>query len=365
MPTYIAQPAIGPEEKQAVMDVLDSGLLAQGARVKAFEEDFAEFCGVSYAIATSSGSTALHTALLSAGLGPGDEVITSPFSFIASANTILYCGARPVFADIDPLTFNLDPKSVEAAITPSTKAIMPVHLFGLCCDMDAMQRIAMKYNLLLLEDACQSHGATFREQKAGTFGIGSFSFYPTKNITSGEGGMITTADEETAEKCRLIRSHGMSERYHHDSLGYNFRMTDLHAAIGVTQLKKIGEFTQARRRNAALYNELLDHLPINLPVEPEGYQHVYHQYTIRIPGGLRNAAMDALTKEEIYPAIYYPIPIHQQAYYVNDLGYQTRCPQAEAAADEVLSLPIHPGVSVEEIQKITRILERFSIDNNL
>ena len=209
----IAKPIIGDEEKQAVMEVLDSGIIAQGPRVKAFEEAFAQMCTTRYAIATSSGTTALHVALLASKIGPGDEVITSAFTFIASANSVLYVGARPVFVDIDPVTYNLDPAKIEAAITSHTKAIMPVHLFGLCCDMDAITAIAQKYNLMIIEDACQSHGAVCNGRKAGSFGTGAFSLYPTKNITSGEGGMITTNSDEIDESCRVMRQHGICLLY--------------------------------------------------------------------------------------------------------------------------------------------------------
>ncbi len=208
----IAKPIIEAEEKQAVLEVLDSGILAQGPRVAAFEEAFAEMCSVKHAIATSSGTTALHTALLAHDIGSGDEVVTTPFTFIASANSILYTGARPVFVDIRPDTFNIDPALIEAAITKDTKAIMPVHLFGLCCDMDAIQSIADKHKLIIIEDACQSHGATYKGKRAGSFGTGTFSLYPTKNMTSAEGGMITTDNEKLAEECRIIRQHGMRRK---------------------------------------------------------------------------------------------------------------------------------------------------------
>jgi dTDP-4-amino-4,6-dideoxygalactose transaminase len=206
---YMAKPQIGEEEKQAVMEVLDSGIIAQGPRVKAFEDAFAQMCGVNHAIATTSGTTALHLTMLAHGIKPGDEVITSAFTFIASANSILFVGARPVFVDIDPDTFNLDPDLIEAAITPRTKAILPVHLYGLACDMDPIMSIAKKHGLAVIEDACQSHGAIYKGRKAGSFGTGTFSLYPTKNITSGEGGMITTNDPVIDEKCRVLRQHGM------------------------------------------------------------------------------------------------------------------------------------------------------------
>ncbi|MDY7042585.1 MAG: DegT/DnrJ/EryC1/StrS family aminotransferase, partial [Chloroflexota bacterium] len=246
----IAKPLMGAEEKQAVLAVLDSGMLAQGDRVAEFEEAFAAFCGVKHAIATSSGTTALHVALLAHGIGPGDEVITTPFTFIASANSVLYVGAKPVFVDIDPTTFNLDPAKIEAAITPRTKAILPVHLFGLPCEMPAISVLAKEHGLAVIEDACQAHGADIKGRRAGSFGTGCFSFYPTKNITTAEGGMITTDADDIAEHARLIRSHGMRRRYYHESLGYNFRMTDIHAAIGLAQLPKLESFNERRIANA-------------------------------------------------------------------------------------------------------------------
>jgi len=240
----MAKPVIGEEEKQAVLEVLDSGFLAQGPRVKAFEEAFAEMTGVKYAIATSSGTTALHLALLAHGIGEDDEIITSPFTFIASANCALFVGAKPVFVDVDERTFNIDASLIEAAVTEKTRAILPVYLYGLCCDMDAIMKIAEKHNLVVIEDACQAHAAEFGGKRAGSFGTGTFSFYPTKNITSAEGGMITTDDEAINETCRVIRNHGMRRRYYHDQLGYNLRMTDLHAAVGGAQLGKLEKFNK-------------------------------------------------------------------------------------------------------------------------
>ena len=353
----IAKPMIGPEEKQAVMEVLDSGILAQGPRVKAFEEAFAQMCGTRFAIAASSGTTALHVAMLAHGLKAGDEVITSAFTFIASANSVIYAGARPVFVDIDPRTFNLDVNQVEAAITPRTRAILPVHIFGLCCDMATLRAIAERHNLILIEDACQSHGAEFQGRKAGAFGTGTFSLYPTKNMTSGEGGMITTDDEAVNEKCRVIRSHGMRRRYYHDELGFNFRMTDLCAAIGLEQLKKLPAFNQKRQSNAAYYNTHLH--GVTVPFTPEGYVHVYHQYTIRVPGGRRDALRTALQEQGIGSEVYYPVPIHQQRFYVEELGYNQTLPETEKAAAEVLSLPVHPGLSQEDLETVVRAINTF------
>lgn len=345
----IAKPLIGDEEKQAVLEVLDSGILAQGPRVKAFEQAFAEMCGTRHAVATSSGTTALHVALLARGIGPGDEVITTPFTFIASANSILYVGARPVFVDIDPVTFNIDPAQIEAAITPRTKAVMPVHLFGLVCDMEPIMALARERDLVVIEDACQAHGAEYRGQRAGSFGTGCFSLYPTKNITSAEGGMITLADDEIAEQCRIIRQHGMRRRYYHDEMGFNFRMTDVHAAIGLAQLQKLERFNEARIANGRFLSEHL--AGVTTPTAPEGYRHVFHQYTIRVGGGRRYEVLEGLKEKGIGTGVYYPAPVHKQPVYVEQ-GYEGTFPEAERAAMEVLSLPVHPGLSSADLESI-------------
>ena len=352
----IAKPVMGDEEKKAVMEVLDSGIIAQGPKVKEFEQNFAEMCGVKHAIATTSGTTALHMALLAHGIGPGDEVITSPFTFIASANSVLFVGATPVFVDIDPKTFNMDPSLVEAAITPNTKAIMPVHLYGMVCDMGPLMEIAKKHGLVMIEDACQSHGAELEGTHAGAFGTGTFSLYPTKNMTSAEGGMITTDDDEIDELCRVIRNHGMRRRYFHDQLGYNFRMTDVHAAIGNAQLMKLPANNEKRRTNAKFYNENLQ--GVTVPFVPQGFHHVYHQYTIRVPDGKRDALREYLKENEIGSEIYYPLPIHQQGFYIEQFGEQT-FPQAEFAAEEVLSLPVHPLLSQSDLEKVVKTINSF------
>lgn len=355
---HIAKPQLGPEEKQAVLEVLDSGMLAQGPRVQAFEEGFAEMCGVQHAIATTSGTTALHLALLAHDIGAGDEVITSPFTFISSANSILFTGAKPIFADIDPLTYNLDPAAVEAVITPQTRAIMPVHLFGLAADMGRLVEIAQKHNLIIIEDACQAHGAEYQGQRAGSFGTGTFSLYPTKNMTSAEGGMITTDDDEIAAECRVLRQHGMRRRYYHDELGFNFRMTDVHAAIGLAQLGKLERFNEQRIANARY---LTEHLRgVITPAAPEGYRHVFHQYTIRVRGDQRDALVTHLRENGVGCGIYYPVPIHQQTFYVKELGYDVRMPVAEQATREVLSLPVHPSLSQEDLEIIVAAVNSFS-----
>lgn len=354
---HIAKPLIGAEEKQAVNEVLDTGIIAQGPRVKAFEEAFAAMCGVKYAAATTSGTTALHVALMAHGIGEGDQVITTPFTFIASANSILYTGARPVFVDIDPVTFNMDPILIEAAITERTRAILPVHLFGLCCDMDPILAIAEKYNLAVIEDACQSHGALYKGRRAGSFGTGAFSLYPTKNITSAEGGMITTNDPAIDESCRVIRQHGMRRRYYHDELGFNFRMTDVHAAIGLAQLQKLERFNQARRSNAQFLSRHLQ--GVIVPCEPEGYEHVYHQYTVRVPGGKRDALRTHLQERGVGSEVYYPVPVHKQSFYMGELGYDVSLPQAEKAALEVLSLPVHPALTQADLETIVAAVNEF------
>jgi dTDP-4-amino-4,6-dideoxygalactose transaminase len=355
---HIAKPLMGEEEKQAVLEVLESGMLAQGSRVGAFEEAFAQMCGTEYAVATSSGTTALHTALLAHHIGPGDEVITTPFTFIASANSILFVGAKPVFVDIDSDTFNIDPDLIEAAITPQTRAILPVHLFGLCCDMDAILEIADRHDLVVIEDACQSHGAAYRDKKTGSFGTGTFSLYPTKNITSAEGGMITTDDPEIAESARVIRQHGMCRRYYHDELGFNFRMTDVHAAIGQEQLKKLPDFNQARQANAAYFYEYLE--GVITPPVPDSCDHVFHQYTIRVPHDQRDALKAYLQEHGVGTGVYYPVPIHEQPYYADELGYDLVFPEAERAAREVLSLPVHPALSQQDLETIVTAVNQFA-----
>lgn len=354
----IAKPLLGEEEKAAVIAVLESGMLAQGQKVAEFEERFAAFCGVKHAVATSSGTTALHLALLAHGIGPGDEVITSPFTFIASANAILFTGARPVFADIAPDTFNLDPQRVEDAIKARrsqggrVKAMMPVHLFGHLCDMPAFLDIAGRHDLVLIEDACQAHGASFRGKKAGSFSTGCFSFYPTKNITTGEGGMITTDDETIAEQCRLLRHHGQHRQYYHDLLGYNYRMTDIAAAIGLAQMAKLAGWTEQRIRNAAYLTEHLRALPHVVPpaVRP-GHVHVFHQYTIRLRGIDRDRAIARLKERGVGAGVYYPLPIHEQPLY-RHLGYNDPLPESERACREVLSLPVHPALSRKDLETI-------------
>lgn len=347
----IAKPLFDEAEKQAVLAVLDSGQVAQGRAVEDLERRFARWCGVEHAVAVSSGTAALIVALMAHGVGPGDEVVTTPFSFIATANAILAVGARPVFADVRPEDCNIDPAAVERALTPRTKAVMPVHLYGQVADMDALEPLARRHGLALIEDACQAHGAALGGRRAGSFGTGCFSFYPTKNMTTAEGGIITTDDPEVAERARMIRNHGSRQRYYHEILGFNYRMTDLAAAIGVAQMEKIDAFNARRRANAAYLNQRLTGLPgVTTPVERPGATHVYHQYTVRVHGH-RDRFAARLAELGVGSAVHYPLPIHHQPLY-RDLGYDGSYPQAETASREVLSLPVHPGLTDDELARV-------------
>ncbi len=352
----ISKPYIGEEEKRAVLDVLDSGMLVQGPQVAKLEAAWAAVCGTKHAIATANGTTALHVALLAHGIGPGDEVITSPFTFIASVNSILYAGATPVFVDIRPCCFNLDPDLLEAAITPRTKAILAVHLYGCPCRMDRIMAIARARGLIVIEDAAQAIGAEFHGRRVGSFGTGCFSLYATKNVMSGEGGMITTDDDEVARACRMLRAHGMERRYYHDMLGYNYRMTDLHAAIGLAQLMRLEEFTARRRRNAAFLSAHIRNPKVVTPHRdcPGGCMlgHVWHQYTIRVLGGERDRAVERLAAAGVGTGVFYPVPAHRQKHILASGLGDVRLPVAEQAAQEVLSLPVHPLLTEADLQTI-------------
>jgi perosamine synthetase len=356
----IAKPIIGEDEISAVEAVLRSGIIAQGKKVGEFEGAFAEFVGTKYAIAANSGTAALHISLLAHGVGEGDEVITSSFTFIATANSILFTGARPVFADIEEETFNIAPDSIVEKITPRTKAIMPVHLYGQPCDMKEIMGIADEHKLAVIEDACQAHGAEYEGKKVGSFGTGCFSFYPTKNMTTSEGGMITTNDEEMAQKAKMIRSHGQRQRYIHEILGYNYRMTDIAAAIGLCQLGKLEKFNNKRIGNAEFLTERLSGIKGLVPpkVKPN-VRHVFHQYTVRITqdfGIPRDEVRQKLLDKGIGTEIYYPLPIHKQPLYQN-LGYDDHLPNSEKAATEVLSLPAHPSLTKEDLESVVRAVK--------
>ncbi|HSI99145.1 MAG TPA: DegT/DnrJ/EryC1/StrS family aminotransferase [Patescibacteria group bacterium] len=344
----IARPQMGEDEKSRVWEAMASGSLAQGPRVREFEERFAAFVGAGHAVATSSGTTALHLALLGYDVGPGDEVVTVPFTFIASANSILYTGARPVFVDIDERDFTMDVAQLEAAITPKTKAIMPVSLYGQPADLPAIAEVAARHGLAVVEDACQAHGAAIDGRRSGTWGAGTFSFYPTKNMTTGEGGMLTTDDQALADRVRLLREHGMKVRYHHDVVGYNFRMTDIAAAIGLAQLPKLDAYNERRRAIAARYDGELR--GVITPTVRSGVTHVYHQYTIRVRE--RDAFAERLKERGVGSAIYYPIPVHRQKPFVA-LGYgKETYPVTDRLTEEVLSIPVHPSLSDDEVAQV-------------
>ena len=346
----ISKPFIGDEEKKAVMGVLDSGILAMGPKTAEFESEFAQMCDVKHAIAVSSGTTALHIALMANGIGPGDEVITTPFTFIASINAILYVGATPVFVDIEEDTFNIDLTQVEKVITPRTKGILPIHLYGQLCDIEKLLEVAETYNLKIIEDACQAVMAKYKGQAAGSFGTGTFSFYATKNMMSGEGGMITTNDDEVAEQCRMIRSHGMKQRYYHEMLGYNFRMMDIQAAIGLEQLKRLPAFNEKRRQNAAYFSAKIE--SVKTPREKQDYYHIWHQYTIRVNHGRsRDEAIKQLNEAGIGTGIYYPVPNHRQEHIRQIVG-DISLPITEKMSREVVSLPVHPMLSQTDLETI-------------
>jgi dTDP-4-amino-4,6-dideoxygalactose transaminase len=347
---FISKPNITEAEKDAVMAVLESGHLAQGPRTAEFEAGFAAMIGVRHAVAVANGTCALQIALMSEGIGPGDEVITTPFTFMATISTIFFTGARPVFVDIQEDTYNIDQDQIEAAITPRTRAILPVHLYGQLCDMDRIMAIAEKYELRVIEDACQAVLANDGQRYAGGFGTGTFSFYATKNLMTGEGGMITTNDDAVAERARMLRNHGMKQRYYHDTLGFNYRMTDIQAAIGLAQMSKLADMTRRRRENAAYLNARLH--TVRTPSARLESAHVWHQYTVRFANQeKRDAAVKQLGEAGIDTGIYYPIPAHRQKSIAAMVG-EVHCPAAEEAARQVLSLPVHPLLSTEDLDRI-------------
>ena len=350
-----ARPLIGEEELSAVDRVLQSGMMAQGPEVAAFENEFSTIVAGRQCIAVNSGTSGLHMALIAAGIKQGDEVIVPSFTFAATANTVALTGAAPVFVDIDPLTFNIDPLAIEAAITPRTRAIQPVHLYGQPAAMNQIMAIAARHNLLVIEDAAQAHMASLDGTPVGSFGIaGAFSFYPTKNMTSGEGGMISTASNEVARQCRLLRNQGMEKRYENEIVGFNTRMTDIHAAIGRVQLTKLARWTAQRRSNARFLDQNLKNVVI--PFVAPNAIHVYHQYTIRIPGHSRDAFADEMTKRGVGNGVYYPIPVHE----LGSFGLKLELPETTRATKEVLSIPVHPSLSQGELETIVSIINSIA-----
>ena len=344
-----AKPLIGDEERAAVDRVLLSGMVAQGPEVAAFETEFSAIVNGRHSIAVNSGTSALHLSLLAAGIGSGDEVIVPSFSFAATANAVHLAGATAVFADIETDYFALEPAAVEAAITPRTKAIMPVHLYGHPANLPALRNIAERHGLLLIEDAAQAHAASDDGVPVGAWGdAASFSFYPTKNMTSGEGGMVTTASDEIARQMRLLRNQGMEKRYANEVIGFNTRMTDIHAAIGRVQLTKLAGWTAARQANAKFLSANIT--GVITPQTAAGAVHVFHQYTIRVEGLNRDEFAAELVKRGVGNGVYYPTPIHR----LPSFGLNLDLPNTELAAKQVLSLPVYPSLSQDELATIAQ-----------
>ena len=354
----LAEPILDDGELDAMREVVDSGQLASGDEVDAFETEFAEFCGTDHGVATSNGTTALHAALHALGIGEGDRVITTPFSFVATANAIRLVGAEPVFADIDPETYVLDPDAVEAALAAhdDVVAVLAVHLYGHPAPMDRLAALTADRDVALVEDAAQAHGAELNGRRVGSLGDAAcFSFYPTKNMTTGEGGMITTDDPAVAKRARRFIDHGRRDGAH-ATVGHNFRMTNVAAAIGRVQLEKLPAFTEARRNVAASLTEAFDGEDPKPPVEADGARHVYHQYTVRSRD--REALAAHLADAGVETGVYYPTPIHLEPAYADvDRSF----PHAERAADEVLSLPVHPGLSQSDCRTIVDAIQTYAL----
>lgn len=362
----IAQPQIGQEEIDAVNSVLVSGQLASGENVKRFQEAFSQYLNYRSCIAASSGTTALEIALRSLGINQGDKIITTSFSFIATANVIVHAGGIPLFADIDETSMNISTESIEQILQVHTdvKAIVIVHLFGQSCDMDKIKGIASKYRLLLIEDCAQAHGAEWNGRKVGTFGeAAAFSFYPTKNMTTSEGGMVILKDEMTAGFASQLIQHGVKAKNQFEFIGYNYRLSEISAAIGLCQLKKLDQFNALRRENATFYDKYIDHHNIIKPLEVAGAKHVYNQYTLRILNGKRDTFIAYLEQKGIGTSIYYPYSIPEQACYQSsdllELEYDKRLEVTNRIKREVVSIPVHPGLIQDEIEQIVTAINKF------
>ncbi len=360
MTVGMADPRIGVPELDSLLETAIGGRIADGPEVRSFEAEFADYCHVDHGVATSNGTTALHAALHGLGIGSGDRVVTTPFSFVATANAIRLCGAEPVFADVDPTTLNLDPASVRDAVREhdgDVDAIVAVHLYGLPAEMEELQAIADEYDVPLVEDAAQAHGATRNDQPVGSLGdVACFSFYPTKNMTTGEGGMVLTDDGDLADRIARFVNHGRTGAYEHSEVGHNFRLTSLGAGLGRAQLDRLPEFVEIRRRNAARYDDALAGQPaVTAPPDPSNVRHAYHQYTVRTDD--REALREHLDEAGVDTGIYYPTPIHRQPAYadVNDSA-----PNAEQAAETALSVPVHPSLDRDAVETVADALAGFS-----
>jgi len=356
----INRPILDVEEMRAVARVIRSGILTNksgaGQQVTQFESSFANYVGTKFAVALNSGTAALHVALLAAGVGRGDEVIVPSFTFVATAEMVALTGARPVFVDIDPATYCIDPEEVEAAITNQTKAIIPVHLYGLAASMDSIAELAEDHNITVIEDAAQAVGAEYKGKRTGSLGhMGCFSFYGSKNMVTGEGGMLTTNSLEFTDVAKTLRNHGENRLYQSSMLGHNYRMPELEAAIGNVQLKKLPKFLEDRARNAKVLTEALSSLDeLQIPSEPEGHKHGWYVYTLRLRGAnaaKRNSVVRRIRERRVDCQVYYPRPVHQQPYYRKMVG-SLKLPRTETAARQVFSLPIHPALGENELRRI-------------
>jgi len=360
----VSEPRLGGKELEYVKDCIKSNWISSaGKYVARFEEMFAQFCGTSYALATSNGTTALHLALVSLGIGKGDEVIIPDLTFVASANAITYCGATPVLVDVDPITWTIDPSKIEQKISKKTKAIVAVHLYGHPCDMDGIMKIARKYRLKVIEDAAEAHGAEYKGKRVGSIGdIGTFSFYGNKIITTGEGGMVTTNKKHLYEKMKLLRDHAMSEkrRYWHTMVGYNYRMTNIQAAIGVAQMEQIDKFIRIKRRNAKLYNAILKNVKgLTLPVEAKDCKHVYWMYSILIEKefGISRDKVIARLKEEGIDTRPFFYPMHTLPMYRDDGPF----PVSDTLSRKGLNLPSATTLGKAEIERICKVIKMIGI----
>lgn len=357
----IASPHIGKEEIDAVVGVLKSGNLTQGEKVKTFEKNFSSFIGTKHGVACSSGTSALLAGLEALGIKGGDEVITTPFTFIATSNAIIYNRAKPVFADIDEKTFNIDPVNIESNITKRTKAVLVVHLYGLPCRMDEMKEICDAHDLLLIEDCAQAHGAEYKGKRVGTFGdLSMFSFYATKNVVTGEGGMALTDNDAVAEKVRVSVNQGQVSKYDHVMIGYNNRMTDMQAAIGIEQVKKLKNLNRKRALNAQFLTEKLGDVSwLETPHADNNVKHVWHQYTIKVSGALRDDLLDYLDSNGVGARIYYPKPVYMQPAY-QEFNYENGlCPVSESVSKQVISLPVHPNLTKSDLEKIVDVVKKY------